>query len=264
MAIGREALAMARPHLMLMDEPSMGLAPVFVDQVFDIIKAISGQGTTILVVEQNAAVRAFDRRPRLRAAQRTHRRCRQRRRAAGRRCRAARLSGRGLRCSTSTSLMQILPQQLVFGITLGMIYGLIALGYTMVYGVLFMINFAHGDVFMIGAPTWSWAVLVALITNEQIVPLNPILRAAADNAAAGDGVRRCDRFRAGAVRVSAAVSAWRDTAGAADQCRRRFDLFAELGDAERRRADEGAGDLPGVSAHLAVRRVRREHFGSRR
>jgi branched-chain amino acid transport system ATP-binding protein len=39
-----------------MDEPSMGLAPVFVDQVFDIIRTINRQGTTILVVEQNAAV----------------------------------------------------------------------------------------------------------------------------------------------------------------------------------------------------------------
>lgn len=47
---------MARPRLLLMDEPSMGLAPVFVDQVFDIIKTINEQGTTILVVEQNAAV----------------------------------------------------------------------------------------------------------------------------------------------------------------------------------------------------------------
>jgi branched-chain amino acid transport system permease protein len=42
-------------------------------------------------------------------------------------------------------------QQLVNGITLGMIYGLIAVGYTMVYGIIGMINFAHGDVFMIGA-----------------------------------------------------------------------------------------------------------------
>src|SRR5271163_5006655 len=72
-----------------------------------------------------------------------------------------------------SQLIQILPQQLVFGITLGMIYGLIALGYTMVYGVLFMINFAHGDVFMIGA-YMGWAVLVA-ITNSHFVPLNPIL-----------------------------------------------------------------------------------------
>jgi branched-chain amino acid transport system ATP-binding protein len=53
-AIGRAL--MARPRLLLMDEPSMGLAPVFVDQVFDIIRAINRQGTTILVVEQNAAV----------------------------------------------------------------------------------------------------------------------------------------------------------------------------------------------------------------
>jgi branched-chain amino acid transport system ATP-binding protein len=47
---------MARPRLLLMDEPSMGLAPIFVDEVFDIIRSINEQGTTILVVEQNAAV----------------------------------------------------------------------------------------------------------------------------------------------------------------------------------------------------------------
>jgi branched-chain amino acid transport system permease protein len=72
-----------------------------------------------------------------------------------------------------SQILQILPQQLVFGITLGMIYGLIALGYTMVYGVLFMINFAHGDVFMIGAYV-GWAILVAVM-NNHFVPLNPIL-----------------------------------------------------------------------------------------
>jgi branched-chain amino acid transport system ATP-binding protein len=54
LAIGRAL--MARPRLLLMDEPSMGLSPAFVDQVFDIIKAINAQGTTVLVVEQNAAV----------------------------------------------------------------------------------------------------------------------------------------------------------------------------------------------------------------
>ena len=42
-------------------------------------------------------------------------------------------------------------QQLVNGLSLGSIYALIALGYTMVYGVLRLINFAHGDVFMVGA-----------------------------------------------------------------------------------------------------------------
>jgi len=44
-------------------------------------------------------------------------------------------------------------QQLINGLTLGGIYGLIAIGYTMVYGIIGMINFAHGDVFMIGAFT---------------------------------------------------------------------------------------------------------------
>jgi branched-chain amino acid transport system permease protein len=50
-------------------------------------------------------------------------------------------------------------QQLVNGITLGMIYGLIAVGYTMVYGIIGMINFAHGDIFMVGA----FLSLIALI-----------------------------------------------------------------------------------------------------
>jgi branched-chain amino acid transport system permease protein len=49
-------------------------------------------------------------------------------------------------------------QQLINGVTLGMIYGLIAVGYTMVYGIIGMINFAHGDVFMIG----SFLSLIAL------------------------------------------------------------------------------------------------------
>ena len=47
--------------------------------------------------------------------------------------------------------MEYFIQQLVNGITLGSIYGLIAIGYTMVYGIIGMINFAHGDIFMIGA-----------------------------------------------------------------------------------------------------------------
>jgi hypothetical protein len=42
-------------------------------------------------------------------------------------------------------------QQLINGLTLGAIYGLIAIGYTMVYGIVGMINFAHGEIFMIGA-----------------------------------------------------------------------------------------------------------------
>ena len=45
---------MARPKLMLLDEPSMGLAPLVVQQIFDVIKDINKMGTTILLVEQNA------------------------------------------------------------------------------------------------------------------------------------------------------------------------------------------------------------------
>ena len=41
-------------------------------------------------------------------------------------------------------------QQLINGLTLGSMFGLIAIGYTMVYGIIGMVNFAHGDIFMIG------------------------------------------------------------------------------------------------------------------
>ena len=51
-AMGRAL--MARPRLLCMDEPSMGLSPAFVEQVFDIIQAINKQGTSIFMVEQNA------------------------------------------------------------------------------------------------------------------------------------------------------------------------------------------------------------------
>jgi branched-chain amino acid transport system ATP-binding protein len=52
LAIGRAL--MARPRVLLMDEPSMGLAPVLVEQIFDAIQEINQRGTTILLVEQNA------------------------------------------------------------------------------------------------------------------------------------------------------------------------------------------------------------------
>ena len=60
-AIGRAL--MARPRLLMLDEPSMGLAPIFVEKIFEIIDEINQQGTTILLVEQNAlmALDAADR-----------------------------------------------------------------------------------------------------------------------------------------------------------------------------------------------------------
>ncbi len=51
-AMGRAL--MAKPKLLLLDEPSMGLAPIFVEKIFEIVKEINEQGTTILLVEQNA------------------------------------------------------------------------------------------------------------------------------------------------------------------------------------------------------------------
>jgi len=55
--------------------------------------------------------------------------------------------------------MEYFLQQLINGITLGSIYGLIAIGYTMVYGIIGMINFAHGDVFMVG----GFVSLIAIV-----------------------------------------------------------------------------------------------------
>jgi branched-chain amino acid transport system ATP-binding protein len=52
LAIGRAL--MSRPRLLMLDEPSLGLAPILVQQIFDIIKEINSQGTTVLLVEQNA------------------------------------------------------------------------------------------------------------------------------------------------------------------------------------------------------------------
>ncbi|MGZ7087684.1 MAG: ABC transporter ATP-binding protein [Ilumatobacteraceae bacterium] len=54
LAMGRAL--MAQPRLLLLDEPSMGLAPVLVEQVFETIKKVNDQGTTVLLVEQNALV----------------------------------------------------------------------------------------------------------------------------------------------------------------------------------------------------------------
>ncbi len=58
--------------------------------------------------------------------------------------------------------LDIIAQQLVNGLVLGSIYGLIAIGYTMVYGIIGMINFAHGDIYMISA--YLTAIFLAVLT----------------------------------------------------------------------------------------------------
>ena len=56
--------------------------------------------------------------------------------------------------------MEMFLQQLVNGLSLGSIYALMALGYTMVYGIIGLINFAHGDVYMVGAFFGFWLIYI--------------------------------------------------------------------------------------------------------
>jgi branched-chain amino acid transport system permease protein len=67
--------------------------------------------------------------------------------------------------------MEYFVQQLINGLTLGAIYGLIAIGYTMVYGIIGMINFAHGDIYMIGAFLSVISFLVLGAAGITYVPL---------------------------------------------------------------------------------------------
>ena len=82
--------------------------------------------------------------------------------------------------------MEYFLQQLINGVTLGSIYGLIAIGYTMVYGIIGMINFAHGDIFMVGAfislifilllgVVGSWAVALLLLALIAVLILAMLL-----------------------------------------------------------------------------------------
>jgi branched-chain amino acid transport system ATP-binding protein len=75
---------MSRPKLMMMDEPSLGLAPLIVRDIFDIIKEINKRGVTILLIEQNANMALFHRRYRLCAGDRKHHYDRHRQRASER------------------------------------------------------------------------------------------------------------------------------------------------------------------------------------
>jgi branched-chain amino acid transport system permease protein len=66
--------------------------------------------------------------------------------------------------------MDVFIQQLINGITLGSIYGLIAIGYTMVFGIIGMVNFAHGDVFMVSV----FISLIALLILTSFLGVTSI------------------------------------------------------------------------------------------
>ena len=65
--------------------------------------------------------------------------------------------------------MDTFLQQIVNGLTLGCVYAVVALGYTMVYGIIQLINFAHGEVVMIGAMA-AYSVIVALVGAHVALP----------------------------------------------------------------------------------------------
>ena len=71
--------------------------------------------------------------------------------------------------------MEYFGQQLINGLTLGAIYGLVAIGYTMVYGIVGMINFAHGEIYMIGAFVSLIGFLLMGIVGVSWVPLQLLL-----------------------------------------------------------------------------------------
>ena len=66
--------------------------------------------------------------------------------------------------------MEYFLQQLINGVTLGSIYGLIAIGYTMVFGIIGMVNFAHGDVFMLS----TFIALIFLMVLTQVLGIGSL------------------------------------------------------------------------------------------
>ena len=71
--------------------------------------------------------------------------------------------------------MDTFIQQVINGLVLGSMYALVALGYTMVYGIINLINFAHGDVLMVGALT-SWSIIGLMKESMPGTPGWPMTR----------------------------------------------------------------------------------------
>ena len=109
-------------------------------------------------------------------------------------------------CHFVDSGFAYLVQQLINGIVLGSIYGLIAIGYTMVYGIVGMINFAHGDIFMIGGfiALISFLLLVSLgLTAIPVILLIVLLVSMAITALYGWTIERiAQRLYAGEQEIA--------------------------------------------------------------
>ena len=126
--------------------------------------------------------------------------------------------------------MQYFVQQLINGLTLGSIYGLIAIGYTMVYGIIGMINFAHGDIFMVGAFIALIVFLISAALGFSSVPaslLLIVLIVACSSPRSVELDHRARRLPAAARFVPA---------GAADHRDRHVDLLSNFVQVRRARA----------------------------
>ena len=163
LAIGRAL--MSRPRLLLLDEPSLGLAPQAGRAIFDIILEI--------IRAEGARCCWSSRTPRmaLEIADRAYVLETGRIVLVGHRPGARRGSPRCSRpisaCAPDDRRRTVLSQQLVNGLMLGSLYALVAIGFSMIYGIVRLINFAHGDMLMIGAfATLAWRRRRALVPGR--------------------------------------------------------------------------------------------------
>ena len=145
LALGRAL--MAEPRVLLLDEPSLGLAPLLVQQIFRTLAELKAKGVTMLLVEQNInlALDLADRAYVLRTGEVSLEG------SAAESEGRLRSGGRGLSGGAAMSLELYIAQQIINAVSLGSLYALVAIGLSMVFGILRMTNFAHGDMMMVGA-----------------------------------------------------------------------------------------------------------------
>ena len=136
--------------------------------------------------------------------------------------------------------MEVFLQQLINGITLGSIYGLIAIGYTMVFGIIGMVNFAHGDVFMVSA----FIALIAFLILTTWLGIDLDRAGAVHRADRGDAVHLAGQLGDRARRLSSVARLV--PPGAADLGDRHVDFSVQLragqpGTAQQADPAHGAG-----------------------
>ena len=89
--------------------------------------------------------------------------------------------------------MDTFLQQVINGVTAGSVYAIVALGYTMVYGIIQLINFAHGEVVMIGAMV-AFTVITTIVGAHTSLPPLAIVIAGASRDEVGDAQRTIERL----------------------------------------------------------------------